>query len=1660
MVLAVGQLAQNVEAAWSRLLREASETTPERLIARLSSPKADEGSQASDLQRALFKSLHCPKALRDPGDTDEKAIVRLLRQVRLMRFDYDAMPSRHLDEAVADCQKVLNSGDPAEAGELWKRLTGISDEKRPAGGSLDLAGLLQELRGQFDLAEHPDFARDWEILGRRSQEELSEVRTDIGGQRSLPRQDVLAAVQSALDQRGACFLAGESGSGKSALAKEIVAAHYRRVIWLTGQMLDHGARSEVERALHLNQPIVEIARSSPVPCLIVFDGVEGYPERALRVAAHLVRDIHGSTAAGHIQFLLSTQVEAASRTIRRLAEFGAPLPLLKMTPVPRPSEDDVGAIARQIPRLGWAARRPELRPLLTNLKILDWCARTLQAGSIDQDHPLLGLTALIDLLWEHWVEAGDDSLARSHVLMRIATLEAEALSAGVPRLSLDHGEQQTLPGLINSDLVRLREERVRFSHDLLGDWARLRVLIGDEPITSADGRKRAELPQWHRAIRLFAQRLLERPADGAEEWRRAIDGLEDEEETSTLLRDLFLEALFLATNAAELLERSWSVLIANSGKLLNRLLNRFLFVATLPDPRLLQFAGTPEDATRFEYLFRVPFGPYWGPMLMVLRAHLSEVATVAPYTVARVCSLWLKTTPVELRAGWPTPWRREAAELSLAIAREIQARNAEGDYYSGKHDRAVYEAALYAAPDLPQEIGQLCLELAERRDMAADIAARVQAVHQRRAEERRQREEKSARAERMAGFGFPRDRRRAPWPDGPRARVDTEFMEACLAGDPFSALVRADPAAALEVLLAVCIEHPKEDDLLSQRYRDECDLAYWRESAPPMYFRGPFLSFLRMSPEYGISFVVKLTNFASRRFSGEERGLTVTVDGTARKWLGDARVFQWPQGWPLFEGSLVESALKALERWLYELIDGGGAIDPWVKRIMRESESLAFASLLIELGKRTPSLFGGVLKPLLHAWELWDLDFQLVTQRLNGTMALGSWTLETPQLITLARDWYGMPHRRQMLISWDGPVIGTMMVRDESHEFFDELRAEWSPRLDEHGDPSSLRYLIERMNPQNYTFEDRDGERVIVDFQWPEELKKDADESLADLAKRQNRSMLPMRCRRVLDEQIAPAAEQLHALWDLLQTVDAGEAALVTDDGGALLVGADILCAGIAVLLTFHRAWLLEDPVRMNWCRQQLGRIFDNPPAPMRFDSEGAVGTDRWDAFVAECGVLLLAEDNDDLLARRLVAASVMAFHYMTTGLTLSRAVRCRERLGLDFNRMLVLAVRWAGLRTVLPGTDPLFQEERERALGERVRLGEAFVDRRLTTDYHSLKEIDAQALATRDALHAERYPEHAKVLAHRRRAKERRGSREVLRAQDVAIDFNVITAAFSWLDIGAVRSAEERADWLRFVRELLDGLIERVPVIDDPSKQEVDGLPSSFDSWVYKVVTGTIPLMTAAERPEELWQPVLNLGAPAHHWVERFFWHWFTDGARSSSSPAEFVRVWRGMILYALDHPRWDPDGNLQHYLDNIVDELLGFDQRWTGLSVGEDAAAAVGTLKDVFEKAAHRWFGMPDVTRGFLAFATKPGAARLLLPGVSWVTRAVEAFGSYDWRDGMEDSIVDFLEVCRQRESAEISGNDELREAFLALLSTLVSRGGHAAIALRDRILASLST
>jgi hypothetical protein len=467
-----------------------------------------------------------------------------------------------------------------------------------------------------------------------------------------------------------------------------------------------------------------------------------------------------------------------------------------------------------------------------------------------------------------------------------------------------------------------------------------------------------------------------------------------------------------------------------------------------------------------------------------------------------------------------------------------------------------------------------------------------------------------------------------------------------------------------------------------------------------------------------------------------------------------------------------------------------------------------------------------------------------------------------------------------------------------------------------------------------------------------------------------------------------------------------------------------------------------------------LEAVVQNPPAPLRFDSETASGDQRWDSFAAEAGVALLARDRNDPLARRLVATGVLSFHYSTMARTFVRASRCREQLGLDFDRMLALAIRWAGLHPsyslaarIRPETDP-----EEKYVGKDALIQE-FVDQRSPLELPDIRQIDATAAADIEAIRARQFPEQTRNRGARRKTQRPARRRETLYRDRLSIDPRVISSAFAWLDLQSARP-DERGKWLGLIRNFLDIALSSIPQISDARQQEIDGLPDEFDSWVFGLVAKAIPNLIAAEDHRSLWRPILDRGSPAHKWVERFFWDWFTDGLHAAQSPQQFTQIWAAMIQYALESPAWDPAINRSYDLDSAVFEMLGFNSRMNKLGQKPEFAAALVNMESIFAKAAERWFRMPRVAAGFLYFVTQPAAAGLLVPAIRWLAVTVPSFGSYDWKYGLEDNLIVFLRTSWERQNQTISNDPALQSAFLSLLACVVSRGGHAAIALRDHV------
>ena len=278
------------------------------------------------------------------------------------------------------------------------------------------------------------------------------------------------------------------------------------------------------------------------------------------------------------------------------------------------------------------------------------------------------------------------------------------------------------------------------------------------------------------------------------------------------------------------------MLIADGGQLLDRLLDRFLYVATVPNDRLEEIFDSPEAAARFEHLFRLPFGPYWRGVLETLNAHREEVAELCPHAGARVARLWLRSVPPTLDESVPFPWRREAALVALEIARQFRRA---GGYSWGDARKTADEAVLLAAPDLLEEVTSFCREMAERIPLAQTSEICSEETNEEAiGEVARTDPPRAERIRRMTTPAFPFGPLRPPWQDGPLSRVTGSFRDACLESGAFPVFFHSRPEAAVEVLLAVSVEEPQHEDLFGSSMHGSYGVESWQGGYPPLYVRG------------------------------------------------------------------------------------------------------------------------------------------------------------------------------------------------------------------------------------------------------------------------------------------------------------------------------------------------------------------------------------------------------------------------------------------------------------------------------------------------------------------------------------------------------------------------------------------------------------------------------------------------------------------------------------------------------------------------------------------------------------------------------------------------------------------------------------------------------
>jgi len=613
----------------------------------------------SEVKRSLLKSFACPEPLASHHKISQKQTGELLRCVQHLMFDFDNEPSSAAANALRRCRAALVSGDFGEARQLWEALCVIARDYRPQSGFIDLGRLLDLLRNRFRLKSYPQHAPDWLALQRYSYNNLAVIPDQIGGKVRLPRDEELKRIGEVMDHFTA--LIGPSGCGKTVLAKRFAQRKLgsATVLWFDAQNFNRKDFGDFENALGLKYPLIDLSRSYPDPlgCVIV-DGLDrAFDPRTFANAAALIKMLNADAPNSPWRLIVSCQPEEWGRV--QIAFARANLHV-KWTIVETEEPNDLSAVWAVFPKLQLLAHRPELSSLLLKPNVLDLLATRIEAADPSK---WVGESDLIEWFWQSVIAKPPHGGLRAGFVTSLAEKQGDELR---PETSLDEfsiADRAPLDGLVMDKVCRIRENRVTFHHDRFGDWGRQRVLLGRIDQLQPYLADRTSSPSWHPAIRLLGVHLLEQHHN-IERWRDVFVRVGMNEKDVTLEQDLLLESVIFAATPKQLLDRLWPELAKENGRLLKRLLKRFLHIATLPNP-IMMATAEPSIAVEAATMWRLPYWPYWLPMVSFLHQHQPKVVDLAPREVAEIADEWLR------RGQHAWPMRREAAKLGLAVGKKI-----------------------------------------------------------------------------------------------------------------------------------------------------------------------------------------------------------------------------------------------------------------------------------------------------------------------------------------------------------------------------------------------------------------------------------------------------------------------------------------------------------------------------------------------------------------------------------------------------------------------------------------------------------------------------------------------------------------------------------------------------------------------------------------------------------------------------------------------------------------------------------------------------------------------------------------------------------------------------------------------------------------------------
>jgi len=1224
-------------------------------------------------------------SVQKPGGASDEETIGLIRRLHVLPTDLQFAHSDNETQSIAQCRRLLASGREDEAQVLWKRLINVAKEVRLRSGTITVPDLLSLLRGQFGLRHHPDFERDWQTLSNITADHKARIETELPSGYAVPRTAEKASLQAAIVDHPVAVVFGESGSGKSALVKSVLDGSYPtwNQVWFGSEDLKTALSAARRSALPLTHELSLVLKATVKPQnVLVIDSAERIEAGEFVVIRQLLQAIlpnDGEENQGAWRVVIVTQTQSCVKGEEMLLG-GRKAHLVEVDAL---KSDAVKLALLPSPTLGWLAAHDDTIAALTNLRTLAW---VIKAGAALGSNAggLASHTAIADRLWKYWTKDRADVQA---LMMRLAQREA-SFERSFALTDLEPADTATFTQRPEELPLRLNERtnRIEFEHDLAADWARfqfLKQIWTDMPQWAV----LAGNPLWTNALRMLGQFLLRQPAETVTAWDVAFGAAATTK--NELAGDILLDALCLDPDAERFLTERVDPLLGNGAKHFTRLLLRFHHIATVPTG-----GGTGLSAAVGLYMearYRsIVFGR-WPPVLRFLIAQRERLAGLVSSALAKVIETWLTKTPRTLTSGNPMPFRLEMAEMALAMARTVQVEKGHGVMYLTR-EPLLYTAPLAGAADLPTEVGNWALELAGRREVDTDVKRRIAEAQLQKAKAHAERLKTDAeykarhekRKEMPLSLGSFRERL-PPWPLGASDKVDLDFRTACIKENGIQSLMRAQPELAAEVLLALIIEDQPEREYGSSRFEIDLGLEYPEDAYPTAFWKSPFFPFFQLAPEPALTSLIALVNFCTERWvaevmkgrTGEAPGVTLRfVDGSDKTFPGWWQVFGWPQSNEMRNGNLF-CALDALERWLTIRLDAGEDIAADIERILREGNSAALVSVLLNVAKYRPSLLTGPLATLITFPNLFYWDSVRVKQ-VGYNFIEWSWLQDGQAMFDFARDWTLAPHRQQKFLD---VVVELLLADGDVARRLQALLPTWALPEDPK-EALEFKLLFAALDRANYqTVTDPATGAENKGLVYPDELRLEVLSWQTDSAPTLAYLLVPDQCEQRLRGGQPLTDDEAAYLFNLLQECDAG--AEGEDEDAKSRCG----FAAAGTLVALGGAWISQNPEAQKQALE-VARAGVAAVASTGEEIRGRrMGSLRDELkFVAYAVMHLWLADGDGVqewepaVLRLLTSGDTRA-----TAVVVGVAYANREQLGTAWWRLLRAGLYWSGLSMLAP---------------------------------------------------------------------------------------------------------------------------------------------------------------------------------------------------------------------------------------------------------------------------------------------------------------------------------------------------------------------------------------